>query len=204
CRLLRLRKESVSRDWTQRPSGPGPPGLSSLTLRQRRAKRQPGPGLWTIPSPGNLPATDGSDRRRPERLTVRRTSVAGAGRRLCAPALDAGLPPPTRKSPADFVPGFQRPGIEQDRRARPALGPLPAHQTGRSNTKTPQVRVREKTCLAWSRRATHEESARLRCERRSPFTSKAWGWLANRYRQPQAMSQSLPLPPSPLASRRAA
>ncbi len=52
CRLLRLRKESVSRDWTQRPCGPGPPGLSSLTLRQRRAKRQPGPGLWTIPSPG--------------------------------------------------------------------------------------------------------------------------------------------------------
>ena len=88
-------KESVSRDWTQRPSGPGAPGLSSQTLRQNKGPRQPGPGRWTIPHPRRPAHHRRQQPPSPERLTARPyAGHRGSPPAMCPEPLTPGCPSP--------------------------------------------------------------------------------------------------------------
>jgi len=88
-------KESVSRDWTQRPSGPGAPGRQSPTLRQNKGPRQPGPGRWTIPHPRRLARQRRQQPPSPERLTARPyAGHRGSPPAMCPEPLTPGCPSP--------------------------------------------------------------------------------------------------------------
>jgi hypothetical protein len=121
-------------------AGNGPKGKTQNTTRSASRGNQVSTKPGAVhPACGQSPARRPARHRRkrppsPERLTSHRTPVAGAARRLRPPRpLTPGCPNPPEGAPADLVPGSSRPpGVEQERRARPALASLPAHRTGRS------------------------------------------------------------------------